>query len=285
MKEADFTTKYESTWCPGCGNFGLWIAMKQALAELGLKPENVLMVYGIGCSGNGVNFTKTYAWHSLHGRAVPTAVGAKLANKELTVIVMAGDGDGMGEGMGHFIHALRGNADITYVVHDNKTYSLTTGQAAPTANKGYKAKSTPEGIIEQAVNPVSLALAAGGSFVARGFAGQADQLKEIFKAAIQHKGFSFIDALQPCITFNKINTFKWYLDRVYSLDDNSEYNRTDIKQAFKESLIWGKKIPVGIFYQNNRATYSDHLPQLKGKTLIKRPVQVRNVAPLLKEFS
>ena len=151
-------TSYKNTWCPGCGNFGIMIALKRALTELGLKPENVLVVYGIGCSGNGVNFIRTYAWHSLHGRAVPTAIGAKLANKDLTVIVMAGDGDSYGEGMGHFIHAVRGNADITYITHDNKLYSLTLGQSAPTSEKGTKTKSTPEGLIEVPANPMALAL-------------------------------------------------------------------------------------------------------------------------------
>lgn len=259
--------------------------MQKALVELGLKPENVLIVYGIGCSGNGANFTKTYAWHSLHGRAVPTAVGAKLANKNLTVIAMAGDGDGYGEGMGHLIHAIRGNANITYVVHDNKMYSLTTGQAAPTSNKGFITKSTPDGLIEKAANPVALGLAAGGTFVARGFAGQADHLKEVFKAAIRHKGFSLIDVFQPCVTFNKINTFKWYLDRLYNLDKDSAYSKQDLNRAWQESQVWGKKIPYGIFYQKARDSYGDNLPQLKGLPLVKRNMTVRNIDKLTKAFA
>ncbi len=285
MKIQDFDTNYKSTWCPGCGNFGILIALKQALVELGLKPENVLVIGGIGCSGNVINFIRTYAWHSLHGRAVPTAVGAKLANQDLTVIVLAGDGDGYGEGMGHFIHSIRGNADITYITHDNKLYSLTTGQAAPTANRGTKTKSTPEGVIEIAANPVNLALSAGCTFVARGFAGKADHLKEIFKSAISHPGFSLVDVFQPCVTFNKVNTFKWYFDRLYNLDEKAGYNRRDLLSAFQQGLIWGDKIPYGVFYQGTRPTYGHNLPQLKGRALVKRPVAVRNVSALAKEFS
>lgn len=285
MTNKNFETSYKPTWCPGCGNHGLWIAMRQALVELKLKPENVLIVYGIGCSGNGANFTETYAWHSLHGRAVPTAIGAKLANKDLTVIVMAGDGDSYGEGLGHFIHAIRGNADITYVVHDNKVYGLTTGQAAPSSSKGYKAKSTPEGIIEEAVNPLGLALVNGGSFVARGFSGDASHLKEIFKSAIKHKGFSFVDVFQPCVTFNKVNTFKWFFDRLYKLDELPAYRTTDLEKAIKQSFVWGDKIPYGIFYESDRPTYGSHLPQLKGQALAKRKVTVRNIDKLVKEFA
>ncbi|RJQ33488.1 2-oxoacid:ferredoxin oxidoreductase subunit beta [Candidatus Parcubacteria bacterium] len=285
MKAKDFNTSYKPSWCPGCGNFGMQIAMQNALVELGLKPENVLIFYGIGCSGNGVNFTKTYAWHSLHGRAVPSAVGAKLANKDLKIIIMAGDGDGYGEGMGHFIHALRGNADVTYVVHDNKLYSLTTGQAAPTSDKGTKTKSTPDGLIEVSVNPMALALSAGCSFVSRGFAGDANNLKEIFKAAIMHPGFSLVDVFQPCVTFNKINTFKYYFDRLYKLSDKPGYNKTDINMAFNEALTFGNKIPYGIFYQKVRDTYDSNLPQLKGQALAKRPMKVKDIKKFVQAFA
>ncbi|PLX24582.1 2-oxoacid ferredoxin oxidoreductase [Candidatus Parcubacteria bacterium] len=285
MKAKDFDTSYKPSWCPGCGNFGMQIAMKNALVELGLKPENVLIVYGIGCSGNGANFTKTYVWHSLHGRSLPTAVGAKLANKDLKVIVMAGDGDGYGEGMGHFIHALRGNADITYVTHNNKLYSLTTGQAAPTSDKGTKTKSTPDGLIEVSANPMALALSAGCSFVSRGFAGDADHLKELFKSAIKHEGFSLVDVFQPCVTFNKINTFKFYFDRLYKLEEKAGYKSTDIYQAMKEALVWGNKIPYGLFYKKQRDTYGSNLPQLQGKALVKRPMKVKDIKALAKEFA
>jgi len=285
MIEKDFNTSYSSTWCPGCGNFGIFIALKNALVELGLKPKDVLLVAGIGCSGNGVNFLKAYAWHSLHGRALPTAVGAKLANKDLTVIVMAGDGDGYGEGMSHFIHTVRGNADITYITHDNQLYSLTTGQSAPTTDKGTKTKSTPDGLIEVKANPVSLALSAGASFVSRGFSGDATHLKELIKKAINHKGFSLVDVFQPCVTFNKVNTFKFFFDRLYNLDKQEGYKADDVLAAHKEALAWGDKIAYGLFYQDNRPSYGEHLPQLQGMALAKRPVKVRNIDQLTKEFA
>tara|TARA_B100001964_G_scaffold182318_1_gene201733 strand:+ start:49 stop:897 length:849 start_codon:yes stop_codon:yes gene_type:complete len=278
-----FATDYKITWCPGCGNFAILIALHQALKELNLNPQDVLIFYGVGCAGNGANFTKTYAWHSLHGRAIPSAVGAKLANKDLTIIVMAGDGDSFGEGMGHFIHAVRGNADITYITHDNKVYGLTTGQAAPTSKKGYKAKTTPKGVIEKDVNPISLALSSGGGFVSRGFSGEAEHLKELFKKAITHKGFSLVDVFQPCVTFNKINTFKFYYDKLYNID-KKKYDKNNLELAWKESLIWGNKIPYGIFYENDEKSYGDNLPQLEGKSLVKRKLKVRNIDKLLTEF-
>ncbi len=285
VKHTDFETTCKSTWCPGCGNHAIGLAMRQALAELNLKPDNVLINYGIGCSSNGNNFTKSYVWHSLHGRGVPSAVGAKLANQDLTVLASSGDGDAYGEGLGHLIHAIRGNADITYIVHDNKVYGLTTGQAAPTSNKGYKAKSTPEGIIEKAVNPIALALANGCTFVARGFAGDAAHMKELIMKAIQHKGFAFIDAFQPCVTFNKVNTFKFYYDRLYNLDKKKDYDNKDLQSALKQSQVWGNKIPYGIFYQGKRDVYGANLPQLKGQALVKRSVKVRDINSLMKTFA
>lgn len=265
LTEKDFLTPHQPTWCPGCGNFGIWIALRQALAELNLNPEQVLIVYGIGCSGNNNNFTKTYVWHSLHGRTLPTAVGAKLANQDLTVIAMGGDGDGYGEGLGHFLHAVRGNVNITYITHDNKVYGLTTGQTAPTSDQGFKTKSTPQGVIDESVNPIALSLAQNIGFVARGFSGQAQHLKELFKTAITYPGFALVDVFQPCVTFNKINTFKWFYDRLYNLDEQKDYNKQDRKLALETSLIWGDKIPYGIFYQVTKEHYASKLPQLNGK--------------------
>ena len=278
-----WNTTHAPTWCPSCGNYSLWNELKRALDELNIPAHKTLIVYGIGCSGNMYNNVKTYGWHSLHGRAVPTAVGAKLANKDLTVIVVAGDGDGLGEGMGHFIHALRGNANITYLLHENKVYGLTTGQSAPTSDKGFISRSTPEGLIEVPVNPLKLALAAGGSFVSRGYAGKPRELKELIKKGIRHRGFSFVDILQPCVTFNKVNTFEFYNSRVYDLEANG-HSPTDYNQAMLKAGEWGEKIPLGLFYHDSREPYEDNLPQEQGKALASRPAVKRKLEKLIKEF-
>lgn len=278
-----WNTTIAPTWCPGCGNHSLWNELKRALDELKIPSHQTLIVYGIGCSGNMYNFVKTYGWHSLHGRAVPTAVGAKLANKDLTVIVVGGDGDGLGEGMSHFIHALRGNVNITYLLHNNKIYGLTTGQASPTSEKGFISRSTPAGLIEVPVKPLKLALAAGGSFVGRGYAGKPKELKELIKKGIEHRGFSFIDILQPCVTFNKINTYEFYNSRVYNLEENG-YKPTDYNQAMLKADEWGEKIPLGLLYHDSREPYEDDLPQEEGRAVVTRPMVKRNLTKLIKEF-
>jgi 2-oxoglutarate ferredoxin oxidoreductase subunit beta len=199
------------------------------------------------------------------------------------VIVVGGDGDGLGEGMGHFIHALRGNANITYLLHNNKIYGLTTGQSSPTSEKGFISRSTPAGQIEIPVKPLKLALAAGGGFVARGYAGKPNDLKELIKKGIQHRGFSFIDILQPCVTFNKVNTYEFYNSRVYDLAANG-YEPTDYNQAMLKADEWGDKIPLGLFYHDSREPYEDDLPQEQGQAIVARPVVKRNLTKLVKEF-
>lgn len=280
-----FSSLHAPTWCPGCGNFAIWVALKKALVSLNLPEHRVAIYYGVGCSGNMSNTIGSYGWHSLHGRAVPTAVGAKLANGDLTVIVAAGDGDGYGEGMGHFIHAIRGNVDITYIVHDNSVYGLTTGQAAPTSAKGFKTRSTPDGLIEEQVNPIALALAAGASFVSRGFSGRTDELVEILKQAIQHRGFSLVDIFQPCVTFNQLNTYAYYYERVYSLQAEAGYDSANLQQAMTKA--WETdRLPTGIFYQNiKRKSYDQDLPYLKGKALVGQPAAKRDIGRLLKSFT
>ncbi|MEI8360742.1 MAG: 2-oxoacid:ferredoxin oxidoreductase subunit beta [bacterium] len=283
MSIEKYNTSCPPTWCPGCGNFSIWNEIKKALDELGIPQHKTLIVYGIGCSGNMYNTINTYAWHSLHGRSLPTAVGAKLANKDLTVIVVAGDGDGLGEGMGHFIHALRGNVDITYLIHENKVYGLTTGQTAPTSAKGFVSRSTPEGVIEVPVNPLSLAIASGGGFVSRGYVGKPQQLSSLIKQAITHKGFSLVDILQPCVTFNKVDTYQYYQDKVYDLAE-SGHDVTDYNNAFIKSREWGEKIPTGVFYQDVREDYAADVVQEKGKALVSRPMVKRKLKTLVKEF-
>lgn len=263
----DFTG-YTPTWCPGCGDWGIGAALKTALVQMGYGPSSLFVVFGIGCSGNMNDFLNAYALHALHGRAIPNAVGIKLANHAMPVVVIAGDGDCYGEGGNHFLHACRGNHDITVIVHDNGVYGLTTGQVAPTAQKGFKSKSTPSGIIEIPVNPLTLALTQGATFISQGFAGDVPFLIELIKKAITHKGFSLINILQPCVTFNKINTYAYYKEKTYKL--TSEYNPSDAASAYEKCSepTANEKFPLGVLYQINRPVFTDSLSPLAEKPLV-----------------
>jgi 2-oxoglutarate ferredoxin oxidoreductase subunit beta len=277
----DFTG-YNPTWCPGCGNWGIGIAIKQALVQLNFTPSEIAVVFGIGCSGNMNDFLNAYAVHSLHGRSVPTAIGIKLANHQLPVIAIVGDGDCYGEGGNHFIHACRGNHDITVITHDNRVYGLTTGQVAPTSQKGFKSKSTPAGSIEAPINPLTLALSSGATFIAQSFAGDAPHLISMIKQGIEHKGFSLVNVLQPCVTFNKVDTYQYYLERAYKLDKN--YQPDSLKQAMEKSLEMNEeKFPMGVVYQVKKPTYTDHLTQIKEKPLIERQ-KFNEFSSLTKDF-
>ena len=258
---------YTPTWCPGCGDWAIGVSIKSALVQLGLDPSTVAVVFGIGCSGNMNDFLNAYAIHSLHGRAIPNAIGIKLANHKLPVVVIAGDGDCYGEGGNHFLHACRGNHDITVIVHDNCVYGLTTGQVAPTARKGFKSKSTPAGIIEVPINPPMLALTAGATFVAQAFAGDTPQVISMIKEGIKHEGFSLINVLQPCVTFNKINTYQYYREHIHKLAEG--YRADDLQAAMSEALDMNQeKFPVGILYQTKRPTYTGELPQVTESSLL-----------------
>jgi len=274
---AKFNTDIIPTWCPGCGNYGIWAALKQALFELNLQEHEVLMVYDIGCFGNGANFTKTYAIHSLHGRTLPPAVGAKLGNKKLTVIALAGDGAAYGEGIQHLLHTARYNVDITYIVANNQRFSLTTGQASPITVKGTKTKTTPFGEIKKPINPLLLSLNAGSSWVARGFAGDIKGLTELIKQAIQHKGFSHLDILQQCVSFNKENTLEWYKEVIYDLAKHKYKadNKDEAVIKANEFELSGK-MPIGIFYQDDRETYESQIPQLEQESLCDRKLNSIN---------
>jgi len=258
---------YSPTWCPGCGNFAISISLKQTLFQLGLDPSAIAVVFGIGCSGNMNDFLNAYGLHSLHGRSVPNAIGIKLANHELPVIAVVGDGDCYGEGGNHFVHACRGNHDITVLVHDNGVYGLTTGQTAPTANKGFKSKSTPEGIIELPINPLLLAVSSGATFVAQGFAGDAGHLSFLIKEAINHKGFSLVNILQPCVSFNKVNTYQYYMKNTYKL--SSDYDPSNYSLAVETSIEMNKeRFPLGIIYRTTRPAYHENISFLKDGPLI-----------------
>ncbi|HZL29404.1 MAG TPA: 2-oxoacid:ferredoxin oxidoreductase subunit beta [Acidobacteriaceae bacterium] len=249
MVMADYKGRVDPDWCPGCGDFGVLAAVQKALVELQIPKHEVVTVSGIGCSSNFPGFIETYGMHTLHGRSLPVASGMKLANHAMTVLVTGGDGDGFGIGCGHFVHTMRRNLDLTYIVMDNQIYGLTTGQTSPTSRIGMKTKSMPFGNVDAPVNPISLALSAGATFVARGFSGDQKHLVDLLSKAIQHKGFSFIDVFSPCVTYNKDNTFQWFRPRVKKLEDNPEYDHTDWQMAMEKSTLWGDEIPIGLFFE------------------------------------
>jgi len=264
---------YQPTWCPGCGNFGIGVAIKSALVQMGLSPSQVFISFGIGCSGNMNDFVNAYASHGLHGRALPVAIGFKIAHHTMKTIVVAGDGDFYGEGGNHFLHGVRGNHDITVIIHDNRVYGLTTGQAAPTAAKGYQSKSTPAGIIEVPVNPLSLAITQGATFVSQTFAGDSLHLIEVMKQAFKHNGFSIVNVLQPCVTFNKVNTYPYYMQKSYKLP--ADYNPSDKTLALEKSLeLHVEKFPLGVLYKEERPSFHQQLPQLSGETLLKKKATI-----------
>jgi 2-oxoglutarate ferredoxin oxidoreductase subunit beta len=269
-------------WCPGCGNFGILKAFKEAVVELGLEPHQFTIVSGIGQAGKFPHYLKCNTFNGLHGRTLPVATGIRLANHEMLVIAVAGDGDCYGEGGNHLIHAMRRNINVKLFVHDNQIYGLTKGQASPTSLEGMITKNQPFGVFSEQLNPIILAAANDCSFVARSFAGDSLHLKEIIKEAINHKGFSLVDILQPCVTFNKINTYEWYKQRVYHIDP--EYNPENRIDAFKKALEWGERIPIGIIYKNHRPILEERIPVIKDNPLIKQSFDLSRLESTMKEF-
>lgn len=283
ISKASLASPYFPTWCPGCGNFGVWTALKNALVELQYPEENVVIVYGVGCSGNMADFNRVYGFHALHGRAISNAVAIKMANHGLKVIVVAGDGDTYGEGLNHFLAACRGNHDITLLVHDNQVYGLTTGQAAPTTAMGTKTKSTPLGAPEMPINALGLAITADATFVARGFSGKIDHLTGIIKRAIQHEGFSLVDMFQPCFTFNKINTYHYFRERVYELE--GEQHQPGDRQAAWLKTLETDRLPIGVFYQNdNRLPLHKTYVQLQDQPLVKQSIASIDLTAAIKHY-
>jgi len=280
----DLATPVKITWCPGCGNFGIFNAIKRAIIQLGLEPEKIVAISGIGCHGKIINYIKVNGVHVIHGRVLPVATAIKLANKELTVMGFAGDGDAYNIGIGHLPHTIRRNPNIKLIIHNNMVYGLTTGQTSPTTQKGQKTKSTPRGTFEQGFNPLTLALACGSSFVARGYVGDINHLTELFKQAINFQGFAMVDVLQPCVAWNRINTYAFYNERIYKLEE-VDHDPSNLKQAYQKALEWNNKIPIGVFYKVKRATYYENFPFLKGKPLVKRKIEEVKIRNLLKDFS
>jgi 2-oxoglutarate ferredoxin oxidoreductase subunit beta len=248
-------------------------AVQLAASSLGIAPHELMVVSGIGCSSNLPGFLHSYGLHTLHGRSLPVATGVKLANPSLTVLVTGGDGDGYGIGVGHFIHAARRNVDLTYVVMDNSIYGLTTGQASPTSALGMPTKSTPAGNPETPLNPLVLALGAGASFVARGFSGDPAHLAELMRRAITHRGFALVDVFSPCVTYNKVNTFPFYKQRTYRLDEKA-HDATSLSAALERAQEWGERIPLGVLYAVERPTYEQIDPVLKGGNPLQRPLGI-----------
>jgi 2-oxoglutarate ferredoxin oxidoreductase subunit beta len=263
----DFHSDDPIAWCPGCGNFSILKALKQALVDAQRQPHELVIVSGIGQAPKTPHYLRCNCFNGLHGRTLPVATGIKLANHKLTVLAQGGDGDGYGEGGNHFLHAMRRNIDITYLVHNNQVYGLTKGQASPTSDYGFVTKTTPRGAISPACNPLLLAIASDCSFVSRGFAGEIDHLAGLIKEGIRHKGFALIDILQPCVSFNRVNTFKWYSERIYKID-NSQNDPTDRLGAFQKAQEWGDKIPIGIFYRNRRLTLEEQIPAIADQPLV-----------------
>lgn len=280
MKELN--TPYVPTWCLGCGDYGILHAWKKAVAMLELDPEQIALVSGIGCSSKIAQYVNTYRIETLHGRTLPVATGVKLANHRLTVIAEGGDGDGTGLGMGHFVHTARRNLDITYFIHNNQIYGLTKGQTSPTSDLGSVTKFTPlpKGNVEQPINIVQTALQVGATFVARSTAADPN-LAAVMAKAITHKGFAVVDILQPCVSFNHVNTYQWYKERIYRADQLPDYDPADYAQASAIAGQWGDKIPVGVIYRSERMTFEESLPQLAAGSLLEQPVDNISVTSLM----
>jgi 2-oxoglutarate ferredoxin oxidoreductase subunit beta len=270
MVTIDDYGQYETAWCPGCGNLSILSAVKQALVASELKPHEVLLVSGIGQAAKAPHYLNANFFNGLHGRSLPVATGAKLANPRLTVIVESGDGCNYGEGGNHLLASIRRNINVTLLVHNNQVYGLTKGQASPTSSEGFITKAQPQGAPSAPFNPVLVAVAMRAGFVARGFSGEVDHLTELIQQGIAHRGFSLIDILQPCVSFNKVNTFAWYKERCYAL--SPDHDPTDWEAAMGVAPEWGDKIPIGVIYQNDRSAFEDHFAVLTGGDLVGRDV-------------
>ena len=278
---SDYESDFENKWCPGCGNFAILKAMKSGLVALCIPPSRILIVSGIGQAAKTPHFLKCNGFHSLHGRALPIATGAKIANRELTVLVNSGDGDCYGEGGNHFMHAIRRNVNITLLVHNNMTYGLTKGQASPTSRRGMVTKMQPHGVIQDPMNPLTVALALGAGFVARGFSGEVEGISHLIQQAIKYHGFSMIDILQPCVSFNKVNTFNWYQNRVYSLSDVN-HDPENLDEAFRLARQWGDQIPIGLLFRQEKKTFNERLMNTGRKNLFAEPYSAEKLQALLK---
>lgn len=280
----DFQSDDPIAWCPGCGNHAILEALKKAFVELQKKPHEIVIVSGIGQAPKTPHYLRSNTFNGLHGRTLPVATGVKLANHELTVLAEGGDGDGYAEGGNHFIHAMRRNIDITYLVHNNQVYGLTKGQTSPTSELGYVSRTTPRGSFSPPMMPLLLAISSNCGFVARGFAGDKEHLTFLIKEGILHKGFAFIEILQPCVSFNRVNTFQWYRSRVYKIDEESQYDPHDRTVAFARAQEWGERIPVGIIYRAARPTLNEQEPATREMALVKQTIDQAAIEGIFNDF-
>lgn len=272
-----------SAWCPGCGNHALLAALKEALAQLNKHPHEVLVCSGIGQAAKTPHYINANGFNGLHGRALPPAFGAKVANKDLTVIINTGDGDSYGEGGNHFIHNMRRNLDVAHFVHDNMIYGLTKGQASPTTEISHTTEIQTEGVTLDPIKPLALAITMGATFVARGFVGEKEQLIDLMKQAITHPGYALLDIFQPCVVFNKINTFQWYKEKTYKLSE--DYDPSDKQQALQKAFEWKDGIPLGVLYQEKRPTYTEQRKALRdGPALVDRDLSPDRVTAFFDDF-
>ena len=276
-------TKGKPTWCPGCGNFGIQASLKKAILDQGIEAHRVALVSGIGCSGKMPHWINVNGYHGLHGRVLPAAAGVKFANHALTVIAEGGDGDGYSEGLGHFLHACRRNMDLTYVVHNNGVFGLTTGQTSPTGDKGFVSSTTPMGTLEDPFHPLALAVTGGATFVARGFSGDIPHLAGLIGRAINHPGFAFVDVLQVCVSFNPSKSYAWYRDRIEKLEDLG-HDPTDREAALTAAFGSGDRIPLGVFYEVPSVSHEAGLGLSTTQPLAERDVSNVDVSNLMKNF-
>ncbi len=281
LDESIYEPDRETAWCPGCGNFPLRTALASALAELEIKPSQVAMFTGIGQAAKMPHYLRVNGFNGLHGRALPPAIGFRMANPELEVIVESGDGDTYGEGGNHLLHNIRRNPHLAHFVHNNQIYGLTKGQASPTTGTDIKTGVQPRGVTAEPFNPIEFAVGMNASFVARSFVGDRDHLVEMMKKAIEHRGYALLDILQPCVTFNKVNTYQWYSERTYELEE--DYNPEDREAAFARAQEWGEKIPIGVIYRNEKPIFRDSFPQLPDEMQVE-PDPPEEYRELMEEF-
>ncbi|ANE47608.1 2-oxoacid ferredoxin oxidoreductase [Paenibacillus swuensis] len=282
----DFRNNIKPNWCPGCGDFSVQAAIQRAAANIGLEPENLAVVSGIGCSGRISGYINAYGFHGIHGRSLPIAQGLKMANRELTVIASGGDGDGFAIGMGHTVHAIRRNMNITYIVMDNQIYGLTKGQTSPRSAEGFKTKSTPQGSIESTLAPLEIALSAGATFVAQSFSSNLKQLTSLIEQGLQHEGFSMINVFSPCVTFNKINTYDWFKENIIDLEEIEGYDPSNRIQAMTKLMETGGMLTGLIYQDKQKKSYENLVAGFKEEGLAKQNISLseEEFHKLLAEF-